>query len=1588
MGIEKKRTEARNFINGEITKLLGVKEVEEDKNLIEQGMSSIQIMQLSTKLRQFGLDVPFSKMISKPLLKEWNELIDNAKFRKNKKDGFTQQESKKIDLRQSDKSFDLTDVQQAYWIGREQGQPLGGVGCHAYLEFDGEGVDSERLKIAWNVIQKYHPMLRAKFLDDGKQMIMKEPYDKKIEVHDFRTSSVKCCEEELLKIREQISHRRLAVEKGQVAGLSLSLLPDNKTRLHIDVDLLVADVQSLSILIRDLANAYTGENSFENTQELTFKEYLLSKQDMLGEENEKDKEYWENKIKNLPKAPSLPLAKKPEQITNPKFSRRSKKIDKDNWKVIKNKAAFYKQTPSMFLLTCYALILERWCNEEGFLLNLPLFNRTDSRESIQEMVADFTNLLLVEFTKKDKGTFLQTMNNIKQTLISNVSHSSYSGVEVQRDISIINGENDLVAPVVFACNIDTTLESNLSREAFGNIQYMISQTPQVWLDFQTYIKDGSLILAWDAVDELFPKGLLDDMFESLVKMIEKLATKDDWDIFIDVFPENQLEVREEALNDILPLQYPDKNIYTDFIKWVNLTPHKVALINGINKQEVTYKELYKKALHIATNLRNSGIKPGDCVGIVLPRGLEQIESMLGILLCGGVYVPVGINQPVSRREKIYNQIGIKALVSNMDTIEQKELKSDSVMVLDINETLKQELMDKPIEVKPKSSAYIIMTSGSTGMPKGVDISHASAVNTIDDINEKYKISQSDSVLAVSAIDFDLSVYDIFGLLSVGGTIVILEEDHYKNPSTWFELIEQYHITIWNSVPILLDMLVTFTESFNKNLPIRVAMLSGDWIPLKLPSRFYKLSKNISTVVAMGGGTEASIWSNYLNVPRNIPKDWVSIPYGRPLKNQIYKVVDENGRTCADWVSGELWIGGVGVALGYRGDPKLTKQKFVKQGAITWYRTGDMGRIWNDGTIEFLGRKDTQVKIKGHRIELGEIESSILKIKEVDRCKVVPNDKKNSLHAFVIVKENEKISSEEIRDILKSRVLNYMVPDTVVFLNRFPLNKNNKIDSKKLLSHIKTTRNSFAQISPNSNLERKLLEIYQEVFATKEYTLLSNFFEMGGDSLVAIKINILIKKVLGYEIKIVDIFTYKTIQELAQYISNKEIKKEVSLDKILENSTNKEDLMSSSLTGIQHSYWVSRKGYFGSGKQPSNCYFEIKSENLNLEKLSTIINALIKEHKMLKTVIDEDGTKQRILKEVPNYVIREKDIRKYNQTSRHDYILKKRKKMLSKIADPSKWPPFVIDVTQISEKSSIIHFCFDNIFLDALSIGHIMNRINELYNDISQPDTFKRERIIRNDLKKYEIDTKYWEKKVDYIPKAPKVVKETFIPKLFEFERLSHFFNKKDYEALKKIGYEYNLTVSNIILSAFSESLYKWTNDLDYTINITTVDNSANQYDFMGDIGDYTTTFLNEIHYDDKSDFYDRTKNIQDTMIQNIEHLSYSGIEVLRALNRKNNNQKTLMPVVYTSTLGVIENINTKHIGEIVYSVTQTPNVYLDCQTSVVENQLMINWDYLKSAFDEKDLKIKFDYFIGVLKNLIKDPFIMGEQEEEIEEGVL
>jgi amino acid adenylation domain-containing protein len=437
-------------------------------------------------------------------------------------------------------------------------------------------------------------------------------------------------------------------------------------------------------------------------------------------------------------------------------------------------------------------------------------------------------------------------------------------------------------------------------------------------------------------------------------------------------------------------------------------------------------------------------------------------------------------------------------------------------------------------------AYTIYTSGSTGQPKGVMIEHHSVINLNLWVNSTFNINQQDRLIFITSICFDLSVYDIFGVLFSGGSIIVAEQHEILDLSNLASLLKTYKATFWDSVPTTLDFLIRGLESSETEYiqtDLRLVFLSGDWIPVNLPGRIKKFFPN-AQVISLGGATEATVWSNFYPIT-NVYPSWKSIPYGRPIANNFFYILDEKQNQVPDGEQGELYIGGVGVAKGYANDKEKSDYSFIadpfnRECGGRMYRTGDIGRMLPDGNMEFLGRKDQQVKIRGFRVELGEIESVIRQYEFVDHAIVLAKDIDGIKRLVGYIVPKEKYSRENMISFIREKLPVYMVPGLWLEIDELPLNANGKID-RKGLPDIQNWHSEKEIIAPKNDAEKEMVSIWKKILGLPQISIRDNFFDLGGQSLLVILLLTEIEKKYKKKVRISTFLKFSTIESLVSHL---------------------------------------------------------------------------------------------------------------------------------------------------------------------------------------------------------------------------------------------------------------------------------------------------------------------------------------------------------------------------------------------------------------------------------------------------------------------
>lgn len=1028
--------------------------------------------------------------------------------------------------------FPLTGIQEAYLLGRSNTYQLGGVSCHIYLELEYPALDPNQVEAVWNDLVERHGMLRTVFSQQGYQQELTEvPHFQILRGGDEADGAA---------IRKALADKMYPVDRWPLFDIGVSGAGTGSI-LHFSTEFLILDWTSIWMLLAEFEDRYFRGNILPPLQ-LHFRDYVLAEKRLSATAKYRhDQQYWLNQIAALPAAPKLP--KDPGKQLQNRFRRLQLEIAQEQWEQLKTNCKTAGITPTSLILTLYAKVLARYGETADFSINMIMLNRHPLHQEVNQIVGDFTSNTLIPISMAATKTLQEEGRLVNQAVFEALDHGYYSGVEILRELSRQKGREAAFMPIIFTSAIGVGSQHAPLLGVIRNTG--ISQTPQAYVDCQ--VMDGAfgLRINWDVREGVFYDGYLEDMFQAFeTAALAAAAPASDWNVPYQItLPGWQLAEREAA--NQTALVQPVNTLHQLVLEQAEKTPDLLAAADA--RQQYSYRELVNQSKLVAARINAFGLAPGAHIGIVMPKHIDQIVAVLAALFCGGVFVPVDDSEAFDRTETIIRNAQIDVLLVHSST----RYQSQNVRRIVVDQvTAAGSVPDVPvIPGDPAQPAYIIHTSGSTGIPKGVVISHQAAINTIADINRRFAIGSGDRVLGLSQLNFDLSVYDIFGMLSTGGAVIYPDSDKTTDPSHWTALLEQYQISVWNTVPSLLVMLQEYlqTRKYQTLDFVKAVMLSGDWIPLALPDQIQPLLPK-ARIISLGGATEASIWSVFHEYQGRQP-DWVSIPYGKPLANQQMNILNARLEPSPVWLKGDIYISGDGLAEAYYGDPEKTAQQFFEVPSLgrRAYRTGDQGRYRPGGEIEFLGREDKQVKILGFRIELGEIEAALKQYPGVSGAMVFTAAVGNMTKIIGGVWGNGAEFDETVIHLfLKDKLPSYMLPYRIVTVASVPLTANGKVDRGTIETEI---RHRFKDAAPaaavssgesGSRYTEQVRAVVCSTMELPEIGLDDDLYRLGADSLVMNRIAVGLTEVFSqycdFEAVLTQLLNAPTIAAFSQFIT--------------------------------------------------------------------------------------------------------------------------------------------------------------------------------------------------------------------------------------------------------------------------------------------------------------------------------------------------------------------------------------------------------------------------------------------------------------------
>lgn len=1003
--------------------------------------------------------------------------------------------------------------------------------------------DTAALAASLNEIVRRHESLRTIFVAEDGQPVQRilPSLDLPLPLIDLRSVATTEREQRTKALVVAQAQQPFHLASGPLIRAMLFQLDEQEHVLTVIKHHIISDGWSMNVLFRELSilyQAFAGGQSMPlpplNVQ---YPDFAIWQRDLLaGHHNQtapgiapgatltEQLAYWKRQLAGVSPALELPTDRARPPVQTFRGAHFPFHLSLELTEALKALSQREDVTLFMLLLAGFQVLLQRYSGQDDISVGSPIAGRP--RRELEDLIGFFVNTLVLRTDLSGNPSFREVLRRVREVALGAYDHSA---VPFEKLVEELQPERNLSRMPLF-------------QVMFGLQNMPLSSVSLPGLTFEMLAADNETAKfdLWLSMDESQVQlaGVLEyntDLFDAatIARMIGHFQTllagvvNDPEQRIADLpllTPAEQHQVLIEWNSTAAP--FP-KNmcLHEQFEARAAEMPTAPAVIyEGV---ELSYAALNRRANQLAHRLQALGVGPNTAVGICMERSLDMVIGLQAILKAGGAYMPLDPAYPKERLQYMLQDAHASILLTQERLLDVLPEHSAHVICIDRDWNTIGEEPDANCQsgVTPDNLAYMIYTSGSTGAPKGVMLDHRGRVNNFHDFNTRFGIGPGDRLIALASLSFDMCAYDVFGTLAAGGTIVIPIAALERDPQHWAELMIRHWVTIWHSVPALLEMLVEYVNTQPHLQPhtLRLVLLGGDWIPVSLPDRLRAIVADVQ-VISMGGATEASMDSTIYDIVATDPA-WKSIPYGKPMTNQLAYVLDARLQPVPIGVPGELYLGGIGIAWGYFSRPALTAERFIPNAfshpEVTrpgdrLYRTGDLARFRPDGNLELLGRIDHQVKLRGMRIELGEIEAALRRHPLVHECVVLARAQQSGarrLVAYVAAqptasqddRQNQELGAE-LREFLQDQLPEYMLPSAFVLLDALPLTPNGKIDRRNLPDPEQADLAVKAPYAaPTSAGEQALAQIWSALLGVEQVGIHDNFFALGGDSILSIQV---------------------------------------------------------------------------------------------------------------------------------------------------------------------------------------------------------------------------------------------------------------------------------------------------------------------------------------------------------------------------------------------------------------------------------------------------------------------------------------------------
>lgn len=1028
--------------------------------------------------------------------------------------------------------YPLTHGQKGLWYTEQfyPGTAIGSIIASIRLRGD---IDNDKLGKAINIFIEKNAGMRIRIVEvDGEpKQYVAEHWDHEWEILDFSDKGLKGF---YTYVDDQIDIPFKLIN-SELFFYSLYKIGEQEGGIFVKTHHLISDAWTMTLMASEIVEYYTKLQMKEEITDNQYPSYIdFIKSEGIFESSlsyKSNMQFWSTMFENVPELATL----KPRiaHSTSTKARRKEFIINQDLTNKINKYSDDYRYSGFILFLSALSIYLYRVIGKEDIIIGVPILLRPTLKE--QTTTGMFIDTIPIRLNVDANLNFQEYLSAVSQEWKQAMKHR-YPHDLLLQDVREKHNTKEILYDIVLSFQ---KAQFKIKQEYETRWFFNRNQTESLRINISDRENTGNLIIEMDYLLELFTEKEIESIQNHMLTVLKDAIENPEKKLFeLEILTEEEKYQLLYKFNDTYS-DYPrNKTIHQLFEEQVERTPDNIAVV--FKEKKLTYIELNQKSNQLARLLREKGVGADVIVAIMVNRSLEMIIGILAILKAGGAYLPIDPDYPLERIEFMLNDSRANLLFTQKHITESVRFTGEVLLIdnVDLYSGNGSNLtnLNKPIDL-----AYVIYTSGSTGKPKGVMVEHFSVINRINWMQKKYPIGEDDTILQKTPFTFDVSVWELFWWGFTGARVNMLPPGGEKDSAVIVDAVHQQKITTMHFVPSMLRIFLDYLEdnpSLLKQSFLRRIFASGEVLTSNHVQRFNRIlsQRGIVSLHNLYGPTEATVDVSYYDCP--IDSSMIAvIPIGKPIDNIKLYILDSSMQLLPIGAVGELYISGDGIARGYLNRPELTVDKFISNPFIhgtRMYRTGDMARWLSTGQIEYLGRIDHQVKIRGNRIELGEVESQLLNHDKINQTVVIDRsdiDDTKYLCAYYIA--NHEISNTELRSHLGKTLPDYMIPSSFIRLENLPLSSNGKIDRKALPEPTGRINTGTEYVPPRNVIEKSLVEIWSELLGVDNIGVKDNFFALGGHSLKATSLAIKIKKNFSLEFSPRQVYKTPTIVDTLQ-----------------------------------------------------------------------------------------------------------------------------------------------------------------------------------------------------------------------------------------------------------------------------------------------------------------------------------------------------------------------------------------------------------------------------------------------------------------------